>query len=112
MTLSKGNSQHANIQYATQSGPMLIIDGKLHAEFKKGATSVHYRNGVGILPNGNLLFVMSKEKVNFYDFATFFKNKNCENALYLDGFVSKTYLPSKNANDLGGNFGVIIGETE
>ena len=109
---SKNFKPNANIQYATQSGPMLVIDGKLHAEFKKGATSVHYRNGVGILPNGNLLFVMSKEKVNFYDFATFFKNKNCENALYLDGFVSKTYLPSKNANDLGGNFGVIIGETE
>lgn len=101
-----------NIEYATQSGPMLVIEGKLHPKFTKNATSVHFRNGVGILPNGNLLFVMSKEKVNFYDFATFFKNKNCKNALYLDGFVSKTYLPDKKANDLGGDFGVIIGETK
>jgi uncharacterized protein YigE (DUF2233 family) len=102
----------SNIQYATQSGPMLVIDGKLHPKFTKGATSTHFRNGVGILPNGNLLFVMSKEKVNFYDFATLFKNKKCKNALYLDGFVSKTYLPVKDANDLGGDFGVIIGETK
>lgn len=101
-----------NIKYATQSGPMLVIDGKLHPKFNKKSTSTHYRNGVGILPNGNLIFVMSNEKVNFYTFAMFFKEKGCENALYLDGFVSKTYLPEKGANDLGGDFGVIVGEVE
>jgi uncharacterized protein YigE (DUF2233 family) len=109
---TKNFKPNINIQYATQSGPMLVIDGKLHPKFTKGSTSLHFRNGVGILPNGNLLFVMSKEKVNFHSFATFFKNKKCENALYLDGFVSKTYLPAKDANDLGGNFGVIIGEVK
>ena len=55
---------------------------------------------------------MSKEKINFYDFAHYFKSLGCKNALYLDGFVSKTYLPEKGAMDLGGNFGVIIGETK
>lgn len=55
---------------------------------------------------------MSKQKINFYDFATFFKNKGCENALYLDGYVSRIYLPSKNWKQLDGNFGVIIAEVE
>lgn len=104
--------QNDSIKYATQSGPMLVIDGKIHPKFNKESTSIHYRNGVGILPNNNLLFVMSNEKVNFYTFAAYFKNQGCKNALYLDGFVSKTYLPSKNVNELGGNFGVIIGETQ
>ena len=103
---------HDNIKSATQSGPMLVIDGKLHSKFNKKSTSTHYRNGVGILPNGNLIFVMSKEKVNFYAFANYFKEKGCQNALYLDGFVSKTYLPAKGSEDLGGNFGVIMGEVK
>ena len=100
-----------NIQFATQSGPMLVIDGKLHTKLTKGSKNLNIRNGVGVLPNGNLLFAMSKEKINFYDFAAFFKDNGCENALYLDGFVSKTYLPSKNYEQLNGNFGVIIGVT-
>ncbi|MBW1294085.1 phosphodiester glycosidase family protein [Aquimarina litoralis] len=99
-----------DIAYATQSGPMLLINGKIHDKFNEGSPNVHIRNGVGILPNGNLLFAMSKEKVNFFDFSNFFKEKGCKNALYLDGFVSKTYLPSKNWEQLDGEFGVIIGE--
>lgn len=104
--------QNTSINYATQSGPMLIIDGKLHPKFTKGSANVHIRNGVGILPNGNVLFAMSKELINFYDFAQFFKQKGCTNALYLDGFVSRTYLPSESWEQLDGNFGVIIGVVE
>ncbi|MEM6721957.1 MAG: phosphodiester glycosidase family protein [Bacteroidota bacterium] len=101
-----------SIKYATQSGPMLVIDGQLHEKFTKGSKNLHIRNGVGVLPNGNLLFAMSKEKINFYDFATFFKENGCQNALYLDGFVSRTYLPSKGYEQLDGNFGVMIGVTK
>jgi len=104
--------KRSNIEYATQSGPMLIIDGNIHPKLKKGSSNLHIRNGVGILPNGNVLFAMSKSKINFYDFASFFKNKGCQNALYLDGFVCKTYLPKKQWSQLGGNFGVIIAETK
>ncbi len=103
---------NADIKYATQSGPMLLIEGKIHSKFNKGSANVHIRNGVGILPNGNLLFAMSKEKINFYDFASYFKQNGCKNALYLDGFVSRTYLPSKNWEQLDGNFVVIIAETK
>lgn len=97
--------------FATQSGPMLLIDSTIHHQFKKGSANLHIRNGVGILPDGRVLFAMSKQKVNFYDFATFFMNNGCRNALYLDGFVSRTYLPEQKWIQLDGNFGVIIGET-
>ena len=100
------------LKYATQSGPMLVIDGQLHPKFNDGSPNVHIRNGVGILPNGHLLFAMSKEKINFYSFAKFFQQNDCKNALYLDGFVSRTYLPSKDWIQEDGNFGVIIGEIE
>jgi uncharacterized protein YigE (DUF2233 family) len=105
-------SDDQNITYATQSGPMLIIDGKIHPVFVKGSKNLHIRNGVGILPNGSLLFAMSKNVITLYDFAEFFKNNGCKNALYLDGFVSRTYLPKKKWEQLDGDFGVIIGETK
>ena len=101
-----------NIKFATQSGPMLVIDGEIHKAFNKTSTNLNIRNGVGILPNGQVLFAMSKKEINFYDFAEFFKNKGCKNALYLDGFVSRTYCPSQNWTQTDGDFGVIIGVTK
>lgn len=98
-----------NICYATQSGPMLVIDGQIHPKFTPGSANVHIRNGVGILPDGKVLFAMSKETINLYDFASFFKEKGCQNALYLDGFVSRMYLPEKDWEQVDGNFGVMIG---
>ncbi|WP_324067666.1 MAG: phosphodiester glycosidase family protein [Flavobacterium sp.] len=100
------------IKYATQSGPMLVIDGEIHTAFKKNSTNLNIRNGVGILPNNQIIFAISKKEINFYDFAEYFKKLGCKNALYLDGFVSRTYLPEKNWNQIDGNFGVIIGVTE
>lgn len=98
-----------DVAYATQSGPMLLIDGEIHPKFTKSSSNLHIRNGVGVLPNGNILFAISKERINFYDFASYFKQQGCINALYLDGFVSRAYIPSKNWEQLDGSFGVIIG---
>lgn len=97
-----------NIKFATQSGPMLLIDGEFHPAFKKGSTNLNIRNGVGILPNGDVIFAISTMPVNFYDFAEFFKSQGCRNALYLDGFVSRAYIPDKNWKQLDGDFGVMI----
>lgn len=101
-----------DITFATQSGPMLVIDGKIHPVFREGSKNLNIRNGVGVLPDGRLLFVMSKTKINLYNFANFFKKQGCQNALYLDGFVSRTYLPEQDYEEFDGKFGVIIGETE
>jgi uncharacterized protein YigE (DUF2233 family) len=100
-----------NVQFATQSGPMLVIDGKIHSAFKPNSTNVNIRNGVGLLTNNTLVFVISKKEINFYDFANYFKNLGCKNALYLDGFVSRTYLPEKKWIQTDGDFGVLIGVT-
>lgn len=98
-----------HIRFATQSGPMLLIDGGIHPKFKQGSSNLHIRNGVGILPDGKVLFAISKIPVNFYDFALYFKEAGCKNALYLDGAVSRMYLPEKNWLQTDGDFGVIIG---
>jgi uncharacterized protein YigE (DUF2233 family) len=91
---------------------MLLIDGAIHPAFRKGSQNLNVRNGVGILPDGKALFAMSKTEINLYDFAEWFQRKGCKNALYLDGSVSRTYLPEKNWTQMDGIFGVMIGVTE
>jgi uncharacterized protein YigE (DUF2233 family) len=97
---------NGKIKYATQSGPMLVIDGQIHSAFKKESTNVNIRNG-----GNNVVFAMSKNEINFYDFANYFKIIGCKNVLYLDGLVSRTYLPEAHWVQSDGNFGVIIGVT-
>lgn len=101
-----------DIRFATQSGPMLVVDGHIHSAFKKGSANLNVRNGVGILPDGRMLFAMSKKEVSLYDFAEYFKNKGCKNALFLDGFISRTWYPALNWKQVDGYFGVMIGVVE
>jgi len=94
-----------DITFATQSGPLLLRNGKLHSKFNRTSKNRYIRNGVGIINPKKIVFVISNEKINLYYFASFFKEKfNCKNALYLDGFVSKMYLPELNRFDLRGTF--------
>ncbi|MCD1116092.1 phosphodiester glycosidase family protein [Chryseobacterium turcicum] len=102
---------NSEIKYATQSGPMLIVDGKVNSIFQKKSKNLNIRNGVGILKNGEVVFAMSKKEINFYDFAELFKNLGCQNALYLDGFVSRSYFPQEKWIQEDGDFGVMIGVT-
>lgn len=100
------------VKYATQSGPMLVVDGQVHPAFQKGSTNLNIRNGVGILPDNRVIFAMSKKEINFYNFATYFQNLGCKNALYLDGFVSRAYCPEQHWVQMDGDFGVMIGVTK
>ena len=51
-------------------------------------------------------------EINFYDFAEYFRNLGCKNALYLDGFVSGAWFPVEKYIHNKGNFGVMIGVTK
>ena len=63
----------SNVKFATQSGPMLVIDGEINKIFDPNSLNFNIRNGVGILPNNELVFAISMNKVSFYDFARYFK---------------------------------------
>lgn len=98
--------------YATQSGPMLVIDGDLHPRFIPNGTSRNIRNGVGTDWNGTrAVFAISNDEVNFYDFATLFRDRlGTPNALFLDGNISRMYSRALNRSDFGfGQLGPIVG---
>lgn len=100
------------IKFATQSGPMLLVGGQINAQFTEKSENLNIRNGVCVLDDGKIIFSISRRAINFYDFAVHFRDAGCRDALYLDGFVSRMYLPEKDFTDLGGEFGVIIAVVE
>ncbi|NKB54337.1 MAG: hypothetical protein GKR97_19360 [Rhizobiaceae bacterium] len=77
-------------EFATQSGPMLVIDGKLHHRFLKDSDSLKIRNGVGISKDAKTIhFAISKSSVSFWNFGKLFQERlKTPNALFLDGTVS------------------------
>jgi uncharacterized protein YigE (DUF2233 family) len=95
---------------ATQSGPLLVIDGEIHPVFEKNSVSRKLRSGVGVRSDGRVVFAISDDPVNFHEFAELFLNRlECPNALFLDGTISRMYVPGLQRMDLGGDFGPILG---
>lgn len=99
--------------FATQSGPMLVIDGALHPRFIPGGTSRKLRNGVGACGPHEAVFAISEDRVNFHDFARLFRDRlGCDNALYLDGVISALHAPALGRTDRGLPMGPIVGVVE
>ncbi len=102
--------EHPYVDIATQSGPMLVIDGRIHPKFSVGSTSKKIRNGVGIIDSRTIVFVISNDPVSFTEFAKFFRDwLRCSNALYLDGSISSIFAPSLKRSDELWPLGPIIG---
>ena len=97
--------------YATQSGPMLVIDGQIHPKISADGPSQKIRNGVGVVEDGHVaLFAISERPVTFGAFARLFKDDlGCRNALFLDGSVSSLYAPNLGRTDISRPLGPLVG---
>jgi len=95
------NNRQKTPRFATQSGPMLVIGGKLHPALIKGSTDRTRRSGVGVCSAGRVRFAVSDDDVNFHDFARLFRDDlKCPNALFLDGGNGVgLYSPDLDRND-------------
>ncbi|SEP08057.1 Uncharacterized protein YigE, DUF2233 family [Salinihabitans flavidus] len=99
---------------ATQSGPMLVIDGALHPRFLPDSGSRYLRNGVGTSANGRrAVFAISNQPVTFHEFGRLFRDVlNTPDALYLDGNISRLHAPALGRSDPGLWVGPIVGVVE
>ncbi len=96
-------------EFATQSGPMLVIDGKLHPAFDADGDSRKTRNAVGIDLAGRAHFVISEAPISFGKLARYFRDRlDCPNALFLDGSVSALWDPGHERMDAGAALGPLI----
>ncbi len=98
-------------RHATQSGPMLVIDGALHPRFIPDSPSRFVRNGVGVSADGQTAhFAISDRPVSFDAFARLFRDAlEVPQALYFDGNVSRLHAPDLGRSDLGRQLGPIVG---
>jgi uncharacterized protein YigE (DUF2233 family) len=108
--LGSGASRLGKVVLATQSGPMLLIGGKVHPAFRPDSDSRLLRNGVGLVSPQVAVFAISDAPVNFYEFALLFRDVlGCRDALYLDGNISSLRAEELKRNDALHLLGPIIG---
>ena len=116
-----GTAIRVALDFATQSGPLLVIDGEVNSRsyhpdnspvglYRYGG-SKKYRVAVGSRDRNLVVFAISESEVSFGEFARLFRDKlRCKNALFLDGgSATSFYSPVLGRN---GNFlplGPIIG---
>jgi uncharacterized protein YigE (DUF2233 family) len=95
---------------ATQSGPMLVIDGAMHPRFLPNSASRFIRNGVGTSADGRTaVFAISNNSVTFHEFGSLFRDYlNLPNALYFDGKVSRLYSRELVRSDFGFQLGPMV----
>ena len=105
------DAQKPACRYASQSGPMLVIGGKLHPRFLEESDSLYIRNGVGVSADGKTAyFAISNAAVNFHAFARLFRDGlGATDALFFDGHISRLYAPDLGRDDFGFAMGPIVG---
>jgi len=95
--------------FGTQSGPMLVVDGKLHPEITDDGPSKAIRNGVGVDGAGRAHFVISEGAVSFGKLARYFRDVvKAQSALYLDGSVSALWDPATGRMDARAPIGPML----
>src|SRR5690606_31054493 len=77
---------------ATQSGPMLVVDGEINPNFDVDSDSLRVRSGVCARTPREVVFAVSESPVSFHAFARLFRDAiGCRDALYLDGTLSRIW---------------------
>lgn len=110
---SKAKKVLSRASLITQSGPMLVIEGKFHPAFREDSPNRKVRNGVGVTPEGVVWLVISEVPVTFHGMASLFRDDlGCPDALFLDGVVSQLHAPSLGKHGNGAPLGPLLAVTE
>jgi uncharacterized protein YigE (DUF2233 family) len=105
--VSVNEARPGDYYYAVELAPMLVINSRINPKLTK-SESRYIRNGVGILKDGRVLFVISKTTVTFQEMAAYFLSQGCVSASYVDGAVSEVWRPGETP-EFPGEFAVMAG---
>ena len=95
--------------FATQSGPMLVIGGELHPDIAPDGESLKLRNAVGVDLAGRAHLLISEAPISFGRLARYYRDVlKVPNALFLDGSVSQIWDPARGRMDGGPDIGPLI----
>lgn len=100
-------------QFGTQSGPMLVIGGKLHPDFEDDGASRTVRNAVGVDGQGRAHFVIADDEVSFGKIARLYRDElGVPDALLLASTTSALWNPATGRLDTGRAGPIIVVETK
>lgn len=95
--------------FATQSGPMLVIDGEIHPRFLPDGTSKYIRNGAGVRADGRIVLAITRDPLSLGSFGRLFRDiADCPNALFFDGAVSSLAWGTHMEIDAGEPAGPVV----
>ena len=98
---------HRNVGALLEANGIAVVVGYLDV-FEAESMHLNIRSGVAAISPDEVAIVISRQKVNLYAFATFFRDSlRCSDALYLDGSISKLYAPSLGRHE-DGEFAAIL----
>jgi len=105
-------SLSGQVQFATQSGPLLLQAGQINPRFNARSSNRRIRSGIGLRADGMVLLAISEQPVTFYDLAALFRDQlHCPVALYLDGDISTFYWPGKAPDSIQRDYAAILAVT-
>lgn len=94
MTTAQWQSKPPAARIASQSGPMLVVDGEVNASFDAKSNSRKIRSGVCAPNPDSVAFAISTSPVSFHRFGSFMRDAlGCHEALFLDGSLSQFWTP-------------------
>lgn len=92
MTTERWQQRTPDARIASQSGPMLVIDGEVNAAFDSASQSEKIRSGVCAPSPRRVVFAVSETPVTFHRFASLLRDDaGCHDALFLDGTLSQLW---------------------
>lgn len=101
--------QRSGVIHATQSGPLLVQAGVINPALSPRSEHRFTRNGVGVRPDGTVVFAIARDEVTLHAFAEFFRDElECRDALYLDGAISAMATEGSRLDADAGPFSVVI----
>lgn len=94
--------KETEFEWAFQNGRILLLDGK--NDHNPNSSNKLIRSGLGFNSSGELIGIISKIPVSFYELSEIFKSQECTNAIFLDGADTYTGFRSKDRTDNIGIF--------
>lgn len=92
MTTAQWQQAPPAARIASQSGPMLLVDGQINPTFDAGSQSRKIRSGVCAPTPQRVVFAISQTPVSFHRFAQMMRDEvHCRDALFLDGSLSQIW---------------------
>lgn len=100
-----------SVLFATQSGPLLLIDGKINPLFSRRSNARLIRNAVCTTPSNQLWLSIARTPVTMWELAEHQKNQGCVQGLNMDGGISGAFSTEMSLERGIPPFGPLIGIT-